>query len=183
MVFYRRKLPDWQPEGMALFVTWRLSGSLPAEVQEKILQNEPEKAFLITDRFLDKASKGPLWLNDPAVATMVIEAIEFGESRLKLYQLVAYVLMANHVHALWIPHAPLSRITHAIKSFTALEANQILGRRGKPFWQHESFDHWVRSETELRRIVRYIEYNPVRAGLVERVEIWPWSSATGRMTE
>jgi len=165
---------------MALFVTWRLSGSLPAEVQKEILQSEPGKTFLIADRFLDKASKGPLWLNDPTVAAMVVEALKFGESSLKLYQLVAYVVMANHVHALWIPNAPLSKITHAIKSFTALKANQILGRKGKRFWQDESFDHWVRSEAELRRIVRYIEYNPVRAGLVERVENWPWSSATGR---
>ena len=182
MVFYRRKLPHWQPEGMALFVTWRLSGSLPSEVKEKIVQNGPGKAFLIADRFLDKASKGPLWLNDPTVAKMVVEAIKFGENSLKLYLLVAYVVMANHVHALWIPHAPLSKITHTIKSFTALKANQMLDREGKRFWQDESFDHWVRSETELRRIVRYIEYNPVRAGLVERVENWPWSSATGRTT-
>lgn len=47
------------------------------------------------------------------------------------------------------------------------------------FWQDESYDHWVRSGEEFERIVRYIEANPVRAGLLERVEDWRWSSAFG----
>jgi type I restriction enzyme R subunit/putative DNA methylase len=49
---------------------------------------------------------------------------------------------------------------------------------GQPFWQHESFDHWVRSAWELQRIVGYIEANPVSAGLAATPEDWPWSSAT-----
>jgi len=30
----------------------------------------------------------------------------------------------------------------------------------------------------MNRIIRYIEWNPVKASLVERVEDWPWSSAS-----
>jgi REP element-mobilizing transposase RayT len=78
------------------------------------------------------------------------------------------------------PHAPLWRITKATKGFTAHEANRILGRTGHPFWQHESFDRWVRDRRELERIVRYVEENPVRAGLVRSAEEWPWSSASGQ---
>jgi hypothetical protein len=48
------------------------------------------------------------------------------------------------------------------------------------FWEDESFDHWVRDEAELVRIRTYIERNPVTAGLVERAEDWPWSSAAKR---
>jgi REP-associated tyrosine transposase len=84
---------------------------------------------------------------------MVVEAIKFGESSLKLYQLVAYVVLANHVHALWIPYVPLSKITHTIKSYTGLKANQMLGRKEKRFWQDESFDHWVRSDATLSKIL------------------------------
>ena len=48
---------------------------------------------------------------------------------------------------------------------------------GEPFWQDETFDHWVRDEWSYRRIVRYIEWNPVKAGLVSEPQQWPWSSA------
>jgi hypothetical protein len=40
----------------------------------------------------------------------------------------------------------------------------ILGRTGEAFWQDESFDHRVRDEVELDRIVRYVDQNPVSAG-------------------
>ena len=65
----------------------------------------------------------------------------------------------------------------SIKNYSARQANAILGRTGQPFWQDESYDHWVRSPEELEKIVRYIEKNPVAAGLVDRVEDWRWSSA------
>lgn len=89
--------------------------------------------------------------------------------------------MSNHVHILIWPKALLSEITKAIKGFTAREANRVLGRKGKKFWQDESFDHAIRSEDEFYRIVRYIERNPVKAGLVESLEDWPWSSAARKL--
>ena len=52
---------------------------------------------------------------------------------------------------------------HSLKSFTANKANEALGARA-PFWQRESYDHWVRDLDELERIVNYIKANPVRAG-------------------
>ncbi len=69
-------------------------------------------------------------------------------------------------------------VTRAIKSYSARKANHILGRTGEPFWQDESYDHWIRKDDEINRIIRYIEWNPVRASLVERIEDWPWSSAS-----
>ncbi len=53
----------------------------------------------------------------------------------------------------------------------------VTGRTGRKFRQDESYDHWIRDESELNRVIRYIENNPVRAGLVDRIEDWPWSSA------
>jgi len=74
------------------------------------------------------------------------------------------------------PLAPIARINGSMRSFSGREANRILGRIGA-FWQHEGYDHWVRDGDECQRIVRYIERNPVKAGLVERPELWRWSSA------
>lgn len=78
--------------------------------------------------------------------------------------------MANHVHVLLLPLSEPGRLLQSLKGFTAKLANRVLGRIGEPFWQKESYDHWVRNEGEWRRIATYIEENPVRAGIVVRAE-------------
>ncbi|OAI41588.1 hypothetical protein AYO40_02955 [Planctomycetaceae bacterium SCGC AG-212-D15] len=67
-----------------------------------------------------------------------------------------------------------------IKGFTSHEINGLDQARGRVFWQDESYDHWVRDEEEMHRIIVYIENNPVAAGLCARPEDWPWSSARFR---
>ncbi|MBS1825583.1 MAG: transposase [Acidobacteria bacterium] len=134
-------------------------------------------SFARWDLELGRASTGPKWLADERVADLVVETIRYGSDALGLYELRAWVVMVNHVHVLIRPHVPLARIMRTIKSFSGRRANLILGRSG-PFWMGESYDHWVRGPEELERIVRYIERNPVAAGLVSRPEDWRWSSAS-----
>ena len=167
-------MPHFHPDGEYLFVTWRLHGSLPV-VPPDVIYATPGQAFAAQDRALAR-NHGCHWLSDTRVARQVAEAIRAGESR-KFYELSAWVVMPNHVHMLILPQAALSLITHWIKGRTARQANLLLGRTGESFWQHESYDHWVRSEAELQRIVAYIEENPVSAGLAAKPEDWPWSSA------
>ena len=85
--------------------------------------------------------------------------------------------MSNHVHALLLPKVDVSKLMKSLKGYTAREANRLLGRTGIPFWLKESYDHWVRDEAEWKRIVRYIQNNPVKAGLVSVAEDYRWSSA------
>jgi putative DNA methylase len=73
----------------------------------------------------------------------------------------------------------LSRIMHSLKSYTANRANEILAREGR-FWQRESYDHWVRDIDELERIVDYIRWNPVAAGLCQEPREWRFSSVFDR---
>ena len=68
---------------------------------------------------------------------------------------------------------------HSLKSYTAHRANQLLQRTGA-FWQRESYDHWVRDDDELERIVSYIARNPVTAGLCAEPHLWRYSSAFDR---
>ncbi len=93
------------------------------------------------------------------------------------YELGAFVIMANHVHALLLPKVPVSLLMKSLKGYTAREANKFLGRAGTPFWQKESYDHWVRNEAEWYRVKAYIENNPVKAGLVKSSADYRWSSA------
>jgi REP element-mobilizing transposase RayT len=136
--------------------------------------------FVLSDRALDRADRGPLWLKDPRVAEMVVDSFFFGEERLGQYVLHAYVVMANHVHLLLAPKVELAKITRSLKGATARRANEVLGRTGEVFWRRESYDHWVRNPVEFRKIVHYIERNPVKAGLVSDPEEYPWSSARWR---
>ena len=63
---------------------------------------------------------------------------------------------------------------------TARAANCQLGRTGEPFWQKESYDHWVRNAEEFEKIRAYIENSPVKAGLAHDATAFPWSSAARR---
>ena len=107
---------------------------------------------------------------------MVVQCLHKGVA-LGHYQLGAFVVMVNHVHVLLLPIVNPSRLLQSLKGFTAREANRMLGRTGEPFWQAESYDHWVRDEKEHARVTAYIETNPVKAGLVECAEDYRWSSA------
>jgi len=195
-MFYRRKLPHWHPditEVTFLFVTWRLAGSVPRTQVLRGLAGgvppgsacptattptlSPGRAFLAFDREVDKAAFGPVWLRDDRVARVVADALLYGESGRHFYQLRAWVVMPNHVHVLLRPKTSMPVITRWLKGSTARQANLILGRTGEPFWQDESFDHRVRDEVELDRIVRYVEHNPVSAGLARNPRDWAWSSA------
>ncbi len=129
------------------------------------------------DRYLDSARSGPLYLKQGPVAQLVIGSIRYNAEQLQRYELHAFVVMANHVHLLVTPLVSPSRFLQTVKGYTAREANRLLGRTGQPFWQAESYDHWVRNDRESERINAYIENNPVRAGLVTNAADYPWSSA------
>jgi REP-associated tyrosine transposase len=97
-----------------------------------------------------------------------------------MYDLVAFVVMPNHVHLLIDPKAPVPKITQFVKGVSAIRANELLGRVG-PFWQRESFDRWVRSAKERSNIIRYIEFNPERANLAPEPALFRYSSAFERV--
>jgi len=176
--YYERNLPHWHPERRSIFLTWRLHGSLPRAFVCRLreLQPQPGKQFITADSRLDAAATGPRWLSDPEVAGYAEAAIRRGVER-GHYILHAYVVMPNHVHILIDPVAPLRRITAGIKGVSARDANKALARKGRPFWQDESFDHWIRDSAQFHRIRNYIEQNPVKAGLTAKAEDWQWSSA------
>ena len=64
------------------------------------------------------------------------------------------------------------------ESFTTKEGNSLLGRSGR-FRHPGYFDRVIRDERHRASAVWYIPDNPVKAGLAERAEEWPFSSAAG----
>jgi putative DNA methylase len=164
---------------------------------QKTRERAHKQLFAKYDRYLDETC--PIrWLAAPPVAAM-IRANLYHHNGSK-YHLLAYCVMPNHVHLLLQPQdgpaapehpfecdadekpdsdSPLSSIMHSLKSYTAHRGNDLLDRSGQ-FWQHESYDHWVRDEEELQRIVQYIVWNPVKAGLAKHPHEWYFSSAHDR---
>jgi putative transposase len=89
----------------------------------------------------------------------------------------AYCLMPNHVHMIVVPHeadALRGGLAESHRRY-ARRVNFREGWRGH-LWQ-ERFGSFVLDEAHLWAAVRYVERNPMRAGLVEHAEEWPWSSA------
>jgi len=186
----RGYLPHLEHRKAIYFVTFRLADSLPKELTIELRGEKEaiERASLArttvrgdgerlqelqallrrAERCLD-GGQGRCDMRDSRVAQIVADAIRnFHGSR---YELFAWCVMPNHVHALFSPMGEhmLDSILHSWKSYTALKVNKVLARTGR-FWQREYFDHLVRDEASFRKFAQYIQNNPKRAGLCD----WPW---------
>jgi REP element-mobilizing transposase RayT len=124
-------------------------------------------------------------LLESRLASVVEEVLWLGHG--ERYFLNAYVIMPDHVHLLLRPQETwsLAKILRGFKGYTARQVNKDLGRRG-PFCQDESFDHLIRNDADWADKFHYIHENPVKAGLVERPQDYPFSSlvtmhSTGRL--
>ena len=176
MSYYERRLPHWDVTGQPVFVTFRLHGSLPANRTFPPTRQTGGAAFAAMDRILDQGRGGPVFLRQPEIARLVVQALLDGEARFHRYQLHTFVVMPNHVHLLVTPNVSARQWLGPLKGFTGHQANAMLGRTGA-FWQDESYDHLVRNVEQFHRIERYIEGNPVSAGLAATPEEYAWSSA------
>jgi putative transposase len=141
----RRNLPHWQEPGRVYFITWRCR----------------------RDQTLT-----------PAERTIALKALCYWDAR--KWTVYATVVMPDHVHALAEPFIQsgggrfdLGEILHSVKSFSAHEINRKKGEKG-PVWQDERFDRIVRDEREFREKWQYIRTNPVKNGLSQKPEDYPW---------
>ena len=187
----RGYLPHWDaPEG-TYFVTFRLADSLPRAIYDRIaserqalirlftggersltaVENDQIRRFTFsrTDESLDQGY-GNCWMRQSEIADVVANSLRFFDGR--RYTLHAWCVMPNHVHVLITLRSQetLDRVLHSWKSFSSSKANEILGKTGSTFWEHESFDRLVRSDQEFFKVWRYILANPGKAGL----KAWRW---------
>jgi REP element-mobilizing transposase RayT len=124
--------------------------------------------------YLDRCH-GSCLLRQPDVAKLVDDAIRFYHG--DCYELLAWVVMPNHVHVLFKTDAiPLSKIISTLKRYTAREINKRLKRRGQ-LWAEDYWDTYMRDTQHELRTRTYIENNPVKACFVRDSREWPWSSS------
>ncbi len=185
-----RYLPHWSKEDATYAITFRLADAVPAEVSEswrmqrqEVFQQAEQQGRDLTyadrvelhrlhsekiESFLD-AGHGQCLLKDAHLAEIIQKAmLHFDDER---YELLAWAVMPNHVHAIVKPLAnhELSKIVHSWKSFTAKEINTQLNRDGT-VWMDEYYDHLIRDEKDFINQVTYVAANPEKA----RLENWSY---------
>jgi len=195
--YYRRNLPHFQIEYSYYFVTYRLYNSLDIKIvnelknyykqnKNSILRikdpvNRSEKLYELQKRYfgkfdyyLDTNKECINYLCLPEIAGICAESIKFWD---KIdYELLCYCIMPNHVHMLVYVERflkPFYKTMQSIKRYSSRESNLIINRQGR-FWHEENYDHIVRNQEELDKIINYIMQNPVKAGLVKNAEDWKW---------
>ena len=158
------------------FITFRLGDSLPAHVAIQLRGNDRRETA--TNEALDRGL-GACWLKRPEIARLVEDALLIFDA--ERYRLLAWTIMPNHVHVLLatLPANPIGQVIGSWKRFTGREANKLLDRSGQ-FWHVDYWDRFIRNEQHFETVLNYIDFNPVKAGLVSEPRLWPWGSARFR---
>ena len=107
-----------------------------------------------------------------------VEAREIFERSLESirgrYQFVVagYVVMPEHVHLL-VSEPDRDLLADGLQG---LKLSVVRRAKQNPFWQRRYYDFNVFTEAKRIEKLGYIHWNPVKRGLVDRPEDWPWSS-------
>lgn len=169
-------LPHWHQDGKYVFVTFRLHDSLPQEKLDWLRKEKDSWLKMhpqpwdkkVTKEYIDKFGKaidkwldnghGDCMLKKRSNRKIVEDALLFHDGQ--QYDLVAFVVMPNHVHILikLKEGYELTAIMRSLKSFTAKEINKNEKKSG-PIWQSESYDRLIRDQKHFENVVRYIIAN------------------------
>lgn len=197
----RGYLPHCDFPGLVQFVTFRLADSMPESRRGEWehflkIEDDREKRTKL-EEYLDRGI-GECHLREPQIAKIAGEAmLHFHNER---YELLAWCVMPNHVHALvHVWDWPLWKMVQNWKirvenrrrrawlaerrapsrQASATDINTP-GRCPALRWQREYWDTFMRDEEQQRIAIRYIENNPVKAKLCRTTEDWSFSSARFR---
>jgi REP element-mobilizing transposase RayT len=189
-----RRLPHWEQAGCTYFITWRTTDSIPEHVlrrwkveravwlrkrgldpqdpcwreQLRTLTRADRRSYHehFTRPWMERLDecRGQCLLRRPEISQIVADSLASGDGA--SYLLGDFVVMPNHVHVLvQLPgEGQLKPQCKSWKRWTAREINAATGTSGR-FWQPESFDTLVRSESHFEHLRAYIAANPAVAEL------------------
>ena len=176
-ITFKDNLPHADQKGKYQYVTFRLADSLPSSkckelkaITEDFLELNPkpwnhetlirywQSIGHLENKLLDNGY-GECLLRRPEVREIVSSAIKHFDG--ERYDIIAYVIMPNHVHLLiqCKESYSISQIISSIKRFSANQVNKLLNRKG-PFWMKRYFDRLPRNEEDFTHYIKYIKANP-----------------------
>jgi len=91
------------------------------------------------------------------------------------FELPAYCFMPDHLHLLSVGRSPVAHLPSFAKLARQRSAMAFSSRTGRRLWQQGFFERTLRNDEAIEAVARYIEGNPVRAGLVTSVDEWPFT--------
>jgi len=157
-------LPHIDLKGYYQFVTFRTFESVDEFVRKwdfSPAMSNKEKQQKI-DEYLDLSIKGAYLKDD--ILKYLFELLITNDK--KLYELVAFCIMNNHVHILFKPLESLSKVMQMIKGVSAKKINELLSQKGK-FWADDYYDKAIRDEKHFWVVYEYIKNNPLKIGGTE----------------
>lgn len=99
------------------------------------------------------------------------------------FDVIAWVVLPDHMHCVW--HLPdgdadfptrwrliKGRFAHQLPAQSRSASKELRGEKG--IWQRRYWEHHIRDDADMERHVTYCRLDPVRHGLVERTEDWPF---------
>jgi len=117
-------------------------------------------------------------LQSDRMANLFVETLIEYRSQRK-FELHEFVVMPDHFHLLITPIVTLERAVQFIKGGFSFRAGKAFAFRGG-IWQTSFYDRRVRDAAEYFSFKKYIYENPVKRGLANRPDQYPYSSASGK---
>lgn len=165
-------LPHYDQGHLLHAITYRLVDSLPVEVRLRLKQElatlpEEERHTERRKRmecWLDQG-RGSCLLRNPDYARHVKDTWEFHQG--KYYDLIAWVVMPNHVHLLVEIYetSHLEKIIRMWKTFSCRLINRNMGRQGA-LWMPDYFDRYIRDAKHFSNVLTYMEKNMRKGGVL-----------------
>ena len=170
----RGYLPHFDEGAVVQAITFRLADSLPREAYLKIASLDAAKRGKSIEAHMD-LGRGSCILRQPDNARIVQDVLQHFDG--ERYRLLAWVVMPNHVHVV-MEQMTGHRLGDVVRSWKNYSARRINARERKAgiLWAPDYFDRFVRNEEHLQNAIRYVEANPVNAGLAREPGGWPYSS-------
>jgi REP-associated tyrosine transposase len=180
--YERGYLPHRDSPGLTQFITYHLADSFPITLRSewsallKIEDDRERRKEL--EAYLDRG------LGDCSLRRADVAAVCEGvllHFHCERYRIKAWCLMPNHVHLLVeVTTVPMAELVKNWKGYSAYRCNQVLDRSESGFWADDYWDTYMRDKEHEQQSIRYIENNPVKAGLVRDAKMWLSSSARFR---
>ena len=94
------------------------------------------------------------------------------------FRILCYCLMPDHLHIIVSPGKSTLSLSKFLNIFKGRTTAIFRERKDlKKIWQGSAFDHVIRTEENLKGVIEYIRNNPVRKGIVENAEDYPYSES------
>ena len=168
-----RRLP---PSGVE-HIVFCLFDAIPVEVIAKLETTAPEDRISVAEPWLDAGLGGKALAGRRPAGLMREAVLKYDAHR---YRLMAWCVMPTHVHLLVgdVGDWSLDLVAPGLKYANAKRADGP--GRAERYWAPEYFRRTMRNDREIEETRRYIEANPVAAGLCASSQAWRWSSASAR---